>query len=203
MKELASLLEEKPNIPMVHEQLDLILDLQTDKWWQDATVPMLEGVRKRLRGLINLIDKQRRRPIYTDFADEMGDEGAVELPGFAPADGFERFRAKARAFLREHEDDLVIHKLHTNKSLTQSDLEHLERLLASNGVGDAADLDRAKEESEGRGLFVRSLVGLDREAAKQAFASFLKERTLTANQIEFIDMIVNRRYARDGDSSGR
>lgn len=191
MRELASLLEEKANIPMVHAQLDLILEIQTDEWWQDATVPMLEGVRKRLRGLIKLIDRRSRRPIYTDFADEMGDEGAFELPGFTPADGFERFRAKTRAFLREHEDDVVIHKLRTNEPLTESDLEHLEDMLVASGVGDAEDVDRAREEAQGLGLFVRSLVGLDREAAKQAFAAFLKERALTANQIEFVNLIVD------------
>ena len=32
---------------------------------------------------------------------------------------------------------------------------------------------------------------LDREAAKQSFAGFPKSRPLNANQIEFIDMIVN------------
>jgi type I restriction enzyme R subunit len=37
------------------------------------------------------------------------------------------------------------------------------------------------------GLFVRSLVGLDREAAKQAFAGFVAGSTLTANQIEFVN----------------
>ena len=40
------------------------------------------------------------------------------------------------------------------------------------------------------GPFVRSLVGLDREAAKQAFADFLAQRKSTADQIEFVNMIV-------------
>jgi len=31
---------------------------------------------------VKLIDKQHRKPIYTDFEDQMGDETAVELPGF-------------------------------------------------------------------------------------------------------------------------
>ena len=85
----------------------------------------------------------------------------------------------------------MIHKLRTNTPLTESDLDHLEDVLVSSGIGDAEDLDRAMKESQGLGLFVRSLVGLDREASKRAFAAFLKERTLTANQIEFIDLIVN------------
>lgn len=50
---------------------------------------------------------------------------------------------------------------------------------------------RAKEDSQGLGLFVRSLVGLDREAAKEALAGFLTGKTLGANQIEFVNLIVN------------
>ncbi len=51
--------------------------------------------------------------------------------------------------------------------------------------------DRAVAEAKGLGLFVRSLVGLDREAAKQALAGFLTGRTLNSSQIEFVDMIIN------------
>jgi type I restriction enzyme R subunit len=49
----------------------------------------------------------------------------------------------------------------------------------------------AKARELGLGLFVRSLVGLERNAAKQAFADFLSVRTLTPNQIEFIDLVIN------------
>ena len=38
---------------------------------------------------------------------------------------------------------------------------------------------------------MRSLVGLDREAAKEALAGFLAGKTLSANQIEFVNLIVN------------
>ena len=40
-------------------------------------------------------------------------------------------------------------------------------------------------------MFVRSLVGLDREAAKGALAGFLAGKAATANQIEFLNLIVN------------
>jgi type I restriction enzyme R subunit len=39
-------------------------------------------------------------------------------------------------------------------------------MLVEAGTGSNDDVDRAKKESLGLGLFVRSLVGLDREAAK-------------------------------------
>jgi len=35
------------------------------------------------------------------------------------------------------------------------------------------------------------MVGLDREAAKRAFDSFLAGKTLTANQIQFVNLVVD------------
>ncbi|MEG4293856.1 type I restriction-modification enzyme R subunit C-terminal domain-containing protein [Microcoleus sp. C2C3] len=191
VKSLAGLLEEKSAIPFVQEQLALIQEVQTDEWWQDVTLPMLEVLRKRLRGLIKLIEKQKRQPIYTDFEDVMGDEIIVEFPGFTALDNFEKFRAKARAFLRSHQDRAVIFKLRTNKQLTPSDLSELEKILLENKLGVEEDIERAKEESHGLGLFVRSLVGLDREVAKQELARFISGKNLNSNQIEFVNMIVD------------
>ena len=191
VKELAGLLEEKSAIPMVQDQMALILDVQTDEWWQDVTVPMLEGMRRRLRDLIKLIEKQSRRPIYTDFEDEMGGEKEVKLPGFGQGTDYAKFRAKAQAFLRAHQNHVSIYKLRMNRPLTAGDLAELQRMLAESGVGAAEDIQRAASESQGLGLFVRSLVGLDRQAAKEALAGFLDGKVLSANQIEFVNLIVN------------
>ncbi|NVN90152.1 MAG: DEAD/DEAH box helicase family protein [Desulfuromonadales bacterium] len=191
VKAIAGLLEEKSAIPMVREQMSLIQDVQSDEWWQDVTVPMLEVMRKRLRLLVKLIEKVSRKPMYTDFEDQLGGETNVELPGFTGADSFEKFRAKARMFLREHQDHITIYKLRMNRALTAIDLEELERMLVQSGVGGAEDIDRAKIEAHGLGLFVRSLVGMDREAAKEALAVFLSGKTLGGNQIEFVNLIVN------------
>ena len=191
VKAIAGLLEEKSSIPMIHEQLPLIQEVQTNEWWQDVTTPMLETVRRRLRALVKLIEKQKRKPIYTDFEDVMGGETAIHLPGFAPRDSYERFRAKTRQFLLEHENDLAIHKLRMNQPLTASDLQELERMLTASGVANQEHLQKAKTECNGLGLFVRSLVGLNREAAKKALNGFIAGKTLTANQIEFVNLIIN------------
>ena len=191
VKEIAGLLEEKSAIPMVREQMALILEVQTDEWWQDVTTPMLEIVRRRLRDLVKLIEKQKRKPIYTDFEDVLGGATDVALPGFEVGTDYAKFRAKAQTFLRAHQDHIAIHKLRMNKALTATDLAELERMLVESGVGAAGDVGRAKLESQGLGLFVRSLVGMDREAAKEALAGFLVGKTLSANQIEFVNLIVN------------
>ena len=153
---------------------------------------MLERVRRRLRDLVALIDKQQRRFVYTDFEDEIGSSTDVQLSGLTVGADFEKFRAKARAFLRAHQDNIAVRKVILNKPLTLADLSELERILAESGAGGADEITRAKEESQGLGLFVRSLVGLDREAAKAALAGFLAGKTLTASQIEFVNLIINQ-----------
>jgi type I restriction enzyme R subunit len=190
VKAIAGLLEEKSAIPMVRDQLTLIAELQGDEWWQDVTLPMLEHARRRLRALVTLIEKRVRKPIFTDFEDQLGPEVDVALPIFTVSGDFEKFRAKARVFLRAHEDHVAVRKLRMNRPLTASDLAELERMLAASGIGDATDIEHAKEGAEGLGLFVRSLVGLDREAAKGALAGFLTGKALAANQVEFVNLIV-------------
>ena len=64
-------------------------------------------------------------------------------------------------------------------------------MLIRVGIGTAQDLSHAKEGSEGLGLFLRSLIGLDREAAKAAFDKLLIGKSPTANQIEFMNLIIN------------
>jgi type I restriction enzyme R subunit len=41
-------------------------------------------------------------------------------------------------------------------------------------------------------LFIRSLVGLDRNAAKEAFGQFLDESRYSSRQIRFVEMVIDR-----------
>lgn len=190
VRELAEALLELGSIPKVQEHMVLIEAVAGEEWWQDVTLPMLEQARRHLRGLIKLLEKTRRTVVYTDLEDEVGDATVVELPLGGSAGDFERFRLKVRAFLRAHESHITLHKLRRNQPLTATDLAELERLLIDSGTGTAADVARADQEAHGLGLFVRSLVGLDREAATQALNGFVAGKTLSANQLEFVNLIV-------------
>jgi len=92
-------------------------------------------------------------------------------------------------FLKAHSDHIVIHKLRRNQPLTATDLEELEKILIQAAGAPTSHLDSIKQ--RGLGLFIRSLVGLDREAAMAAFASFLSGKSFAANQIEFINLIID------------
>ena len=190
VRTLADGLSELGSIPDVQKHMVLIDAVAGEEWWQDVTLPMLEQARRHLRGLIKLLDKLRRKAVYTDFEDAVGTVAEVTLPLGGSAGDFERFRLKVRAFLRAHESHLTLHKLRRNQPLTATDLMELERLLIDSGTGTAEDLARAGQEAHGLGLFVRGLVGLDREAATQALNGFVAGKTLSANQLQFVSLIV-------------
>ena len=192
--EIASLLEDLANIPMVAAEMALIEEIQTDDFWQDVTLPMLETVRRRLRALVKLIERKKRPLIYSDFEDRTGAAADIDVPGISVGTDMDAFRRKARMFLRPYENHIAVLKVKRNEPLTPTDLKELERIFVESGV-DQTSLT-ALEAEGGLARFVRSLVGLDRETAKQAFAGFLKGRKLTADQIEFLDLVVDHLTAR-------
>jgi type I restriction enzyme R subunit len=75
--------------------------------------------------------------------------------------------------------------------LTATDLNELERLLyQSSELGDKADFERAFGPQKDLRLFIRSLVGLDRAAAQEAFGEFLDGSRYNGDQIRFVNLII-------------
>lgn len=190
VRAIAAGLQSKEAIPLVAAQMPLILDIQTDEYWQDVTVPMVEVARRRLRGLVQFVDTHSRTPVYVDFEDEMGPAMPVILPGLTAADT-SRFERKAAAYLNAHLDLAAVRKLHTNEPLTADDLTDLERAFLDAGIGGPDDLARAAADNDGLGLFVRSIVGLDQQAAKAAMGEFINASRYSANQIHFVNLVVD------------
>ena len=191
---IAGLLEDQQTIPVIAEQLELILDVRTDEWWVDVTYPMLEEVRKRLRLLVPLIEKAKKGQIFTDIEDEIGEGSTVALPGAVGAGEsaeFAQFRKKAQHFLKEHLAEEAVAKVRSGQPVTADDIAELQRILVAAGIGDDETFAAASERAGSLGLFLRSLVGLDRAAAKAAFNDFLDEKNYSKNQITFVNLIID------------
>ncbi|MGB0876607.1 MAG: DEAD/DEAH box helicase family protein [Mycobacterium sp.] len=191
VQNIASGLLTKTTIPSVAAAQGLLDDVADDQWWAEVTLPMLELARLRLRALLQFLDTPDKVAVYTDFEDELSQSTLVELPSITPGTNWERFRAKATAYLKQHGDHIALQRLRRNKPLTAADLASLEQMLVDSGIGAAADIALATEQSHGLGLFVRSLIGLDREAAVEAFGAYLDDTRFSADQIRFIGLIVN------------
>ncbi|WP_195166477.1 DEAD/DEAH box helicase family protein [Mycobacteroides abscessus] len=191
VQDIASALLGKTSIPSVAKEQALLDDVAGDQWWADVTLPMLELARRRLRDLVTFLDKAKKNAVYTDFQDELGEATLVDLPGITPGTNWSRFEAKARAHLKAQLDHVAIQRLRRNKQLTPDDLVSLEQILIDSGAGTPDDITAAKERSHGLGLFIRSLVGLEREAAIEAFGAYLDGTRFTVEQIRFVNLIVN------------
>ncbi|WP_299131522.1 DEAD/DEAH box helicase family protein, partial [uncultured Amaricoccus sp.] len=190
VRRLAASLEALGNIPAVGQQLALILEVQTDEFWQDINVGMIEAVRVKLRDLVKLIESGERKIVYTDFEDEIG--GATDAAVGDAAIGMDagRFRRKVNRFLEVHSDHIALQKVRRAEQITARDVAELERMFLEEGVGDERRLDTIRNEG-GLGLFFRKLTGLDRQSAKAAFGALAGVGSLSASQLHFIDLIIN------------
>jgi type I restriction enzyme R subunit len=191
---IAAQLEAKTSIPAVNAQLALIIDIQTPEFWIDIKLHELDDLRKRIRGLIEFIDIEKRDVVYTKFVDDYA--GKVQEAKiddlFSSGDMLVQYRKKVATFVREHEDQLTIQKLKRNKPITQNDLEQLEELLfvASEMVDRDAYLTRIHPK-QSLGEFIRSVVGLERNIVKELFSNYLDETRFNAVQNQFINMILD------------
>jgi type I restriction enzyme R subunit len=190
--EIAGLLEEKGNIPVVAAQMELILEVQTEEFWTHVTLPQLEAVRKRLRDLVKFIERAKRRAVYTDFEDEIGSGTELMFTNLASSIDLAQYKKKVMRFLEAHREAPPILKLRFNEPLAPEDLRALERLLYElGGEGSHEQFERTYGQPESLGAFIRGLVGLDREAAQRAFGKHLANTQYNASQIRFINQIID------------
>ncbi len=182
--------EKKMNVPAVAKQIRIMQEILTDKFWEEVTVVQLERVRVALRDLIKFMDKKERNSVYTDFEDEILDEREAPDISGGMID-ITNYKRKLERYVRENQDHITIHKLRFNEPVTGLDVAELEKMLFSGKFGSKNDFQKAYGDQQELGSFIRRIVGLDRQAAKQAFSGFISEHTLSSEQMEFINQIID------------
>ena len=152
---------------------------------ETAGINEFEHIRENLRDLIKYIPVSKVH-YDTNFDDEIlsVDWKESELEN----DDLKNYKAKAEFYVRQHMNDVVIAKLKSNVPLTAEDVQALEKALW-NEVGTKQDYE-AEYGQKPLGEFVREIVGLDMNAAKEAFAQYLNDASLDSRQIYFVNQIV-------------
>ena len=173
------------NIPEIMVQAELIDKILHTDYVETAGINEFEHIRESLRDLIKYIPTGG--PIYdTNFDDEIlsieWNESELEN------DDLKNYKAKAEFYVRQHQDNEVIAKLKSNIPLSSEDVKALEQILWSE-VGSKADYE-AEFGEKPLGEFVREIVGLDMNAAKEAFSEYLNNVNLDSRQIYFVNQIV-------------
>ena len=191
--DIASLLEEKANIPVVAAQIELIQSIQTETFWEDITVGIVDNMRKRLRNLIKLIEKTTSTIVYTELTDEIDEAQSIEIPIVSSGVNIAQYRKRVESFIKANENHLTIAKLKRGLPLTYSDLNELEQF-----VFNAKEVENKDKFTENFGAeqslpqFIRSLIGLDKAAVQQAFSKYLTGTIYNEKQIRFIEMIIDQ-----------
>ena len=173
------------NIPEIQAQSELIHKILHTDYLDTAGINEFEHIREKLRDLIKYIPVGGAT-YDTNFSDELlsieWKESELEN------DDLKNYKMKAEFYIRQNQDNAVIAKLRGNEPLTASDVQALEQILWSQ-VGTRQDYE-LEFGTKPLGEFVREIVGLDMRAAKEAFAEYLDETYLDADQIYFVNQII-------------
>ena len=173
------------NITEINEQSDLIGDILHTDYIVDCGVNEFERIREKLRDLMKYIPKGG--VIYeTNFTDDIisieWNDSDLE------SDSLKNYRAKAEYYIREHQDNEAIKKLKSNIPLSKEDIKELENVLWSE-LGTKEEYEHEYGQKP-LGELVREIVGLDMNAAKEAFSEYLENINLDSRQIYFVNQIV-------------
>lgn len=173
------------NIPEINVQTEFINKIINTDYVERAGINEFEEIRTKLRDLMKYIKKDNIK-YDTNFADELlsMEWKEAELEN----DDLKNYKAKAEYYIRQHQDNIVIAKLKTNKPLTESDIAALEEILWKE-VGTRQDYEN-EFGSKPLGEFVREITGLDMNAAKEAFSEYLDDTSMDSRQIYFVMQIV-------------
>lgn len=173
------------NIPEIMVQAELINKILHTDYLDNAGIDEFEDIRKNLRDLMKYIPRPKVR-YDTNFEDDILtiDWKESELDN----DDLKNYKAKAEYYVRQHQDNIVIAKLKKNKPMTQADIKELEKILW-NDLGTKEEY-LAEYGDKPLGEFVREIVGLDMNAAKEAFSEYLEGANLDSRQIYFVNQIV-------------
>ncbi len=170
-------------IPEIAERKDDLKRFTENEFWKEITLTKLEEVREKVRDLLRHLKPDDIQGLETDFEDTIEKKRAKHLHPY-----FKNYKQRVIDYLAENLDSPVINKIRNIIPLNESDIKELQRILWEE-LGTQADYENVSS-GDSLGVFVRRIVGLEREAVSKIFAEFLSKYNYNAVQEEFLHQIV-------------
>ena len=185
------LIAKKSNIPQVSQQMETLMEVKAEGFWQQATLEDLERVRKVLRELMRFaIDVNDNETFDVDIEDII-DAPRIETPRAKNV----TYKQRVFDYLAEHRDEGVFQKIYNMEQLSISDVHELERIMwAELGTKEQYEEYCQREQKIYGGnvaALIRSLCGIDRMKAQQKFHEFIRSEQLSSLQEEYLNSIIN------------
>ena len=188
--EMAKALSRRGNIPVIAHQMPLIEKLQQDDFWNRRTLTRMEDVRTAIRYLVKYLEYEAQAKVYTSFQDNLDLESISVRDVVQQYRTLQSYKDRVEKYLRENKDHLVISKITHNQPITAAELNQLESILFDDEqLGTRAEYVETYGEQP-LGVFIRSILGLDIEAANALFTDFLVAGNLKADQLTFINNVI-------------
>ena len=186
---LLQALYEKGTIKEIKEKIAIIKEVLTDSFWQTLTLYKLEDVRVELRDLIkHLKDDVNGQTFDVDIEDLIEYVGETES-----LFSVKTYKQRVIDYLIENTRNPVIKKIRNLDRITYADIVELEKVLW-NELGTREEYNKVTFNTLAGGnvaAFVRSIVGLDKQAAEKRFSQFLSDNQLNSQQQEYLKTIIN------------
>lgn len=182
------LLSECATIPNVKAKIPELKELTNSYYWETPNILEFEETRKSLRDIMKFIPPKKVKIHYTDFEDTIvfREEGRKVDMG---SSDFEDYRARVNEYVEAHKNQPAINKLLHNKPISIDDYKELERIFTEE-LGTTEDY-QANYQDTPFGLLIRKIAKMDRDAAYAAFSTFIAEERPNAEQIYFIEQVVD------------
>ncbi len=182
------LLSECATIPDVKAKIPELQKLTNDTYWKAQDILEFEKTRKELRDIMKFVPPKKVKIHYTDFTDEVvfREEGRSIDIG---SSDFDDYRARVNEYVETHKNQPTISKLLHNEPISAEDYKALERIFTKE-LGTAEDYETNYQDTP-FGLLIRKIAKMDRDSAYAAFSSFIAEERPNAEQIHFIEQVVD------------
>ncbi|ROT18087.1 DEAD/DEAH box helicase [Muribaculaceae bacterium Isolate-110 (HZI)] len=183
-------LRKQASVPDIKAKMPLLNEVMTSAFWSNKTLFSIENMRKEIRDLLKYLVGDSGRTFTVSIEDDVTDGGVAGSIITTMT-----YKQKVLDFLAENRDLPVLQKIQNIEKLSSSDIDELERILWQE-LGTKEDYERYLHREKMTtdipvAAFIRKVAGLDRQKAIKLFTEFISANTLTAEQEEFINNILN------------
>lgn len=137
------------------------------------------------------IEKEVKENVYTPFKDDIDLTGVEEVSLIEWSTKLQSYKDRVESYIRKNKHHVTIQKLRTNTPITQDELQALENMLFDDDLVGSKYQCQKEYGEQPLGVFIRSIVGIDIQAANESFSDFIQSGTLRADQMTFIKNIIS------------
>ena len=188
--QIVDALRKQASVPDIKAKMPLLNEVMTSAFWNNKTLFSIENMRKEIRDLLKYLTGDSGRTFTVSIEDDVTDGGEAGSIITTMT-----YKQKVLDFLAENRDLPVLQKIQNIEKLSSSDINELERILWQElGTKEDYELYLRREKMTTDipvAAFIRKVAGLDRQKAIKLFTEFISANTLTAEQEEFINNILN------------